>query len=226
MEEEIVPRHVAIIVDGNRRWAAARGMVKALGHREGAKTLERIAKRAISCGVPFLTVYALSTENKKNRSAEELSHLYDLLAELAERIADIKEDVRVRVIGDVAGLPPKVQEAIRTVVVATAGRSRLTLTLAINYGGRDEIVRAVHRIVAQSSNLDETTFSSVLDTSGLPDVDLLIRTGGHHRLSNFLPWQSTYAELYFVDTLWPAFSDEEFDTALAWFGEQTRNKGK
>jgi len=222
-----VPTHVAIIADGNRRWAVARGLPKLLGHTEGAKNLERIAKAAIKHGIKYLTIYALSTENLKGRSREELRHLFSIFARIAEREQLFhKNEGRFRVIGDLSKLPVSLQEKLRGLEERTEGHSRIVLTVALNYGGRDELVRAANRMLKKGRALDEAAFGAALDTVGMPDVDLVIRTGGHRRLSNFLLWQAAYAELYFTDTFWPAFDEKEFATALAWFAEQQRNRGE
>ncbi len=222
-----IPLHVAVIADGNRRWAVAHGLPKLLGHTEGAKNLERIAKAAIKHGIKYLTIYALSTENLKGRSPEELSHLFSLFARLVDYEKMFHEnEARFRTIGDLSKLPRDLQERLRKLEEATKGHSRITLTVALNYGGRDEIVRAANRLAKEGRQTDEQSFAAALDTAGLPDVDLVIRTGGHRRLSNFLLWQAAYAELYFTDTFFPAFGEKEFAAALDWFGEQQRNKGQ
>jgi undecaprenyl diphosphate synthase len=230
MQQSSVPQHVAIILDGNRRWATARGMPKILGHTEGAKNVETIGLEAIRRGVTYLTLYTLSSENLKNRGAEELTHIFSLVVQLKDHVERFrKHSVRFNTIGDLSKLPQQVQDVLTSLKEESKAFGSLTLTIAINYGGRDEIVRAARKAVAgnlSSEDLTEESFSKLLDTAGMPDVDLLIRTGGHHRLSNFLPWQSTYAELYFTETMWPAFSVEEFGRALDWFAAQPRNHGK
>lgn len=224
MDSELKLQHLAIIMDGNRRWATERGLPKFLGHTEGAKTLRTIAKAVRERHIPHLTLYALSTENVRERSEEELKHLYSLFEQLVDYIGDFLEnDARLKIIGDLTPLPEKTQKKLLEVAEQTKNNSAMTLTLAINYGGRDEIVRAARK---QSGEITEASINAQLDTAGMPDVDLVIRTGGHHRLSNFLLWQSAYAELYFTETKWPAFSVEELDKALAWFQEQQRNRGK
>lgn len=223
-------KHLAIGMDGNRRWAVEHGLPKLLGHTEGAKALKKIATAAVARGIPFLTVYTLSTENLKERGAEELDHLFGLFNQLTNYLADfLKNNVRFRVIGDLTGLPEKTQTRLHEVMEKTAEHTALTLTLAINYGGRDEIVRAARRLLAAEKTPDtisEAVFGAHLDTAEYPDVDLMIRTGARHRLLNFLLWQVAYAELYFTDTMWPAFDETELDRALAWFAEQKRTRGK
>jgi undecaprenyl diphosphate synthase len=229
-ESGLVPNHVAIIMDGNRRWATKRGLPKIIGHTEGAKAMKRIIAQAIKRNISYLTFWALSTENIHERSEGELSHLFGLFKRLVEYLGDLtKEGVRVLVIGDMSGLPQDVQGALTTVVEETRGGNAMTMILAVNYGGRDELVRAVHKMCAIGTpleQLDEAMFGSLLDTSGVPDPDLIIRTGGKHRLSGFLPWQSVYAELYFTDTFWPDFDEASFDAALTWYGAVERNFGK
>ena len=229
MEQEHKLQHIGIIMDGNRRWAVDHHLPKMLGHTEGAKNLKRIAKFILNQNIPYLTLYTLSTENLK-RSEEELKHLFSLFEKLTDYIKDLlKNDTRLNIIGDLTRLPIKTQKKLKGVMEKTKNNSALILTLAIAYGGRDEIVRAVKKITSQNlppEKITEEYFESCLDTTGLPEVDLVIRTGGNQRLSNFLPWQTTYAELYFTNTYWPAFYEEELKNIIDWFFEQKRNKGK
>ncbi|OGH64256.1 MAG: di-trans,poly-cis-decaprenylcistransferase [Candidatus Magasanikbacteria bacterium RIFCSPHIGHO2_01_FULL_41_23] len=228
MLDQSHPNHIAIIMDGNRRWATERNLPKMLGHTEGAKTLRTIAKAVRERGISYLTLYALSTENVRERSQDELNHLYSLFEKLVDYIGDFLENnARLRIIGDLTPLPEKTKNKLLEVVEKTKNNSTMTLSLAINYGGRDEIIRAVRKLASESTaEISETNFNDQLDTVGIPDVDLVIRTGGHHRLSNFLLWQAAYAELFFTDTKWPAFSVEELDRIIDWFNEQQRNRGK
>ncbi len=225
-----IPQHLAIILDGNRRWAAERGLPKLVGHTQGAKNLRIIAKAAQKAGVKYLTVYALSTENLKERSPEELKHLFELFEQLVDYLGDfISNNAQLRLIGNIDGLPTKTATNLRKVAEETKNNQDFVLTIAVNYGGRDELTRALQKISAQNiqaAEITEDLISQNLDTAGIPDVDLLIRPGGHHRLSNFLSWQSTYAELYFVDVKWPGFDENELQKAFAWFAEQQRNRGK
>lgn len=225
-----VPQHLAIIMDGNRRWATERGLPKMAGHTQGAKNLKTIAKAVQAAGIRYLTLYALSTENLKERSPEELKHLFTLFEEVVDYLGDfIKNNAQVRVIGDLESIPEKTRRSLEQVIEKTKANSEITLTLAINYGGRDELVRAVRKIAAQNipvENITEETISQNLDTANLPDVDMVIRTAGNQRLSGYLPWQSIYAELYFTDTKWPAFDKTELQKSLDWFAEQQRNRGK
>lgn len=229
-ESGLFPNHVAIIMDGNRRWATTRGLPKIVGHTEGAKVMKKIIAHAIKRGIDNLTFWALSTENIKERSESELSHLFGLFKRLVEYLGDLKkEGVRVLVIGDMNGLPPDVRDSLAAVVDKTKGGTMLTMVLAVNYGGRDELLRVVKEVVERKvvgEQLDESILASFLDTSGIPDPDLIIRTGGKHRLSGFLPWQSVYAELYFTDIFWPDFDEAAFDAALGWYTSVERNFGK
>lgn len=222
--------HLAIIMDGNRRWATEKGMPKFLGHTEGAKNLKKIAKAAKAFGVRYLTLYTLSTENLKNRSEEELKHLFSLIDQLADYLKDFNEEnTSLRIIGNLEGMPEKTQKNLQGLVEATKKNTAMTLALAINYGGRDELVRAFKKMTAEKisgDEISEQTIQEHLDTHDMPDVDLVIRTGGDQRLSNYLPWQTTYAELYFTPIYWPAFSEEDLKTAVEWFYNQKRNKGK
>ena len=223
-------QHVALVMDGNRRWATSKGMPKLLGHTEGAKRIKPVVQHAIDLGIPYVTLWALSTENLKNRGEKELDHLFSLFKRLVEYIGDFAENnVRFNLIGDIAGMPQDVQDALQGVLDSSADNTGLVLTLAVNYGGRDDILRAIRKMGAEGvdlATLDEEMFSSHLDTAGMPDPDLIVRTGGHQRLSGYLPWQSTYAELYFTDVFWPAFTKEEFQKAIDWFYEVQRNRGK
>lgn len=229
-QNQSIPQHLAIILDGNRRWATERGLPKLAGHTQGAKNLKTIAKAAQKAGVKFLTVYALSTENLKERSPEELKHLFELFEQLVDYLGEfIENNAQLRLIGDVHGLPQKTANNLLQVVEATKNNTAFVLNIAVNYGGRDEITRAVKKITATGISANEITEELIgqnLDTAGIPDVDLLIRPGGHHRLSGFLSWQSTYAELYFTDTKWPGFDEKELQKAFDWFAEQQRNRGK
>lgn len=224
------PRHVAIIADGNRRWAVAHSLPKLIGHTEGAKNLERIAQAAVKHGITYLTIYALSTENLQHRSHEELEHLFAIFAKLVDYEQRFHENgARFQTIGDLSKLPPALQERLHSLEERTKNNAKIVMTVALNYGSRNEIVRAVNKTLAKGKKgevIDETTFTSLLDTKELPDVDLIIRTGGQHRLSNFLLWQAAYAELYFTDTYFPAFDEQEFAAALEWFSQQQRNNGK
>ena len=218
---------LAIIMDGNRRWATKKGLPKLLGHTEGAKVLKKIAEAVRERGIPYFTVWALSTENLKNRAETELKHLFALFNQLTDYLADFfKNDTRCNLIGDLSRLPQDTQERLRAMVEKTKNNKSMTLTLAINYGGRDELTRSVNRLMTSGKTvITENDITAALDTATIPDPDLIIRTGGHQRLSGWLPWQTTYSELYFTPVYWPAFTEEDLDKAIEWFNEQQRNQG-
>ena len=227
------PRHVAIIMDGNGRWAAKRGLPRAAGHRAGAEAVRRILKAAVEQGVEVLTLYAFSSENWR-RSEDEISDLKGLMAYYLERELDelARNGVRIRLIGDHKAFGAQLVERLERAVERTAQNDRLILVVALNYGARDEIAAAARRLAerAASGQLDpasinEKSLESELSTHGLPDLDLVIRTSGEKRLSNFLLWQAAYAELIFVDALWPDFGAEEFAAALTEFAGRQRRFG-
>ena len=224
----MAPQHVAIILDGNRRWATQRGLPKLLGHTEGAKALEPVLEEAQRLGVRFMTLYCLSTENVKGRSQEELDHLFKLFVRLVDYEKRFREkNARVRMLGDLSLLPETVRSSLRSLEAVTAANTGLEIAFAIGYGGRDELVRAARKMAGQNpEHITQELFASALDTAGMPSVDLVIRTGGHHRLSNFLLWQAAYAELYFTDTFWPDFTPERLREAIEWYETQQRNGGK
>lgn len=230
MTDTTLPQHIAMIMDGNRRWATERGLPKFIGHTEGVKTFRKIVEHAGNSGIKYITFWALSTENFKNRSEDELQHLFDLMDKQLDSLDDLlKNHIQLRVIGDIAKLPEKLQQKLTDVAERSKREDKMTLTLAINYGGRDELVRAFKKMTQSgisTETITEETITSFLDTNGIPDTDLIIRTGGDQRLSGYLPWQSTYAELYFTDIKWPAFREADFDEAVEWFRKQKRNKGK
>jgi undecaprenyl diphosphate synthase len=225
--------HVAIIMDGNGRWATNRGWPRLVGHRKGAERVKEIVRIAPDLGIQWLTLYAFSTENWK-RSTEEVLGLMSIFARYIQREADrlAAEGVRMRFIGDRSRLDPKLQRLMAGIEAKTAHLTRLNLTVAINYGGRDEITRAVRALALDSAegrfdpaDLTEASFAARLDTGGLPDPDLVIRTSGESRTSNFLPWQAAYAEYEFTETLWPDFSPEELGNILARFSNRNRRFG-
>ncbi len=227
------PRHVAIIMDGNGRWAAKRGLPRAAGHRAGAETVRRILKAAVKSGVEVLTLYAFSSENWR-RSEDEISDLKGLMGYYLERELDelAREGVQLRLIGDHKAFGPQLVGRLERAVERTAQNDRLILVVALNYGARDEIAAAARRLAGKSAtgeldpaSINEEVLESELSTNGLPGLDLMIRTSGEKRLSNFLLWQAAYAELIFVDTLWPDFGEEEFAAALAEFTSRQRRFG-
>jgi undecaprenyl diphosphate synthase len=227
---EELPRHVAIIMDGNRRWAKARGIPDFEGHAAGMEAVRTLLRHAVTRGIPTLTLYAFSRENWA-RSDEEVSGLFDLLGRAIASETDelAREGVRVRVLGRLEELPRDTREAIDAAVAQTAGGSRLNLNIAWNYAGRTELVDAVRRLIAAgvtADQVDEGTIAEGLYTAGLPDPDLVIRTGGEQRISNFLIWQSAYAELVFTDCLWPDFGPDALDGAILEFASRTRRFGR
>jgi undecaprenyl diphosphate synthase len=224
-----IPRHIGVIMDGNGRWAQLRGLPRIEGHRRGAERTREIIKAAGEIGVEVLTLYAFSLENWQ-RPEDEVSTLMDLLnLYLTKDLKDlIRDNVRFRVIGDRTKLPPKTQAIIAAAEDLTSEGTGLTLVTALSYGGRDEILRAVKEAVSLGltpADINEEQFDMILDTAGLPPVDLIIRTSGEKRLSNFLLWQGAYAELYFTDTLWPDFSKDEFIYAIQDFQKRERRFG-
>ena len=225
-----LPEHVAIIMDGNGRWAKKRNMIRTNGHTEGLKRAKEIAKAASDLGLKYITFYVFSTENWK-RTQEEVGFLMNLIhTYLLSEFAFCKENgIRVKLLGDRTGLPKNVQNDLNQIEKDTeAFTDKLTICLAINYGGRNEIIRGVKKLVSSGINADSITeelISGSFDVPELPDVDLLIRTGGEKRLSNFLMWHSAYAALLFKDTLWPDYHKEEFYSDIAEFQKRTRRFG-
>lgn len=239
MEREIdgevfaIPEHVAIILDGNGRWAKKRMRPRSFGHVEGAKNIERVCEYAAEVGIKYLTVYAFSTENWK-RSVEEVSALMNILRKyLVDSIERAnKNDMRVRVIGKRDELDTDIVEKIQELEEKTAANTGLQFTIAINYGGRDEITRAIRRIASDcmkgnlvADQITEQVVSNYLDTWDLPDPDLLIRTSGEIRTSNYLPWQIAYSEFYFTEVLWPDFDKEELIRAIRYYNGRDRRFG-
>lgn len=228
-----VPKHVAIILDGNGRWAKKRNMPRNYGHVQGSKTVEQIIEDAYKMGIEYVTVYAFSTENWK-RSQDEVDALMKLLGkyliDCIER--STKNNMKVRVIGDKSGLDHKLVDRINELEEATKDATGLKFTIAINYGGRDELRRAITSIAQDVANgmlspedITEEIINNRLDTAGLPDPDLLIRTSGEERLSNFLPWQLAYTEFYFTDVLWPDFNKHDLLTAIRYYNGKERRFG-
>ena len=216
--------HLAIIMDGNGRWASKRFLPKNAGHKAGANTLRKLSNEIESIGIKYLTVYAFSTENW-SRPETEVKGLMKLMHEYFEEyIRDSKNNnMRMSFIGDLTRLEPELQEKAKTLTDITSQKPGLHVNLAINYGGRDEIVRAVRKL--DPNNITEESLAAALDTRGMPDPELLIRTGGEMRLSNFLLWQLAYAEVYVTDILWPDFGIKELHKALEWFETRERRFG-
>ena len=225
-----VPVHVAIIMDGNRRWARARGVPELEGHAAGVEAIRGLLRHAVRRGIRVLTLYAFSRENWA-RTDEEVVGLFGLLeAAIRSETAELRaQGVRIRLLGRVDELPPDTRRSIESALEATSGGDRLLLNVAFNYAGRTELVDAVRRIVASgipADAVDESTVALALYTAGLPDPDLVIRTGGEQRLSNFLIWQSAYAELVVSDALWPDFGPADLDAALEAYASRTRRFGR
>ena len=228
-----LPRHIGIIMDGNGRWANAKGLVRTAGHSAGVKTLKHILQVAIDLNIEALTVYAFSTENWK-RPRPEVDFLMKLFHEYLEaELQEMNENhVRIHFLGRMDGLPPRLQREMREAEEFMKDNDGLHFNVAANYGGQDEILRAVQDLAAQAAegklrpqDIDEAVFERALDTAGDPPVELMIRTSGEQRLSNFLLWQSAYAEFWFTDTNWPDFSPKEFVQALRDFGQRHRRFG-
>lgn len=228
-----IPQHVAIILDGNGRWAKAKGMPRNYGHMQGAKAVEDILVDARDIGIKYLTVYAFSTENWTRPEAEVSALMTILRNYLKTSIKkSMKNNVRCRVIGDKSGLSEDIQEAIRELEEATAGNTGLTFTIAINYGSRDEITRAVRKVAEKVQNgeitaaeITQDMIAENLDTNYLPDPDLLIRTCNEQRISNYLLWQCAYSEFYFTEVAWPDFDKEQLLKAVEAYGNRTRKFG-
>ena len=224
-----IPQHVAIILDGNGRWAKSKGMPRNYGHARGAKNLEKICRDAYDIGIKYLTVYAFSTENWK-RSKDEVDALMTLLRNYMKTCVKTakKNHMRVRVIGDKSGLAEDIQASIAKLEEESKDQDGLNFTIAINYGSRDEICRAVKKIVAEGiapEDITEQVISDHLDTAGIPDPDLLIRTSGELRLSNYLMWQLAYTEFYFTDVPWPDFNKAELEKAIEKYNGRDRRYG-
>jgi undecaprenyl diphosphate synthase len=222
------PRSIGVIMDGNRRWAKERGLPTLEGHRAGAEKLFELARWASDAGIDQVTVYAFSTENW-NRTKEEVGYLMALFEHLFEKEAErfVEAGVRLRFIGDLSLASARIQEVIREAEERTKEGTKGTLVFAFSYGGRPEILAAVNTLLKEGKQeVDEASFREALWSKGLLDPDLILRTGGERRLSNFLLWQSAYSELFFTDTKWPDLTKEEFDRVLKEYGERERRHGK
>ncbi len=228
-----LPKHVAIIMDGNGRWAKAKGLPRVMGHRAGIKSVRAVVEAAREVDIEVLTLYAFSVENWK-RTAREVSTLMGLLNEYLRRELPnlMKHEIRLNVIGDIEGLPKNVRRNLNQVMEKTRPNRKMVLNLALNYGGRSEILQAVRKISSdvkagalEPEDVDEATFARFLYTDGQPDPDLLIRTSGEQRISNFLLWQISYAELYLTPTLWPDFGKADFIKAVQEYQHRERRFG-
>ena len=232
IDVERIPRHVAIIMDGNGRWAKQRGRERSYGHRKGAEPVHLIAEEAARLGIGYLTLYTFSTENW-NRPSEEVAALMGLLFDSIEEETFMKNNIRFRIIGDVAKLPDNVRQRLDDCIAHTAGNTGMCLVLALSYSSHWEITEAVRQIAVRVQNgelkpedIDSRLVSEHLNTNFMPDPDLLIRTGGELRLSNYLLWQCAYTELYFCDTYWPDFHEEDLCKAICAYQKRERRFGK
>ena len=232
IDKSRIPAHIAIIMDGNGRWAKQRGEARSFGHQAGAETVHVIAEEAARLGVKYLTLYTFSTENWK-RPAEEVSALMHLLMDSIEEETLMKNNIRFRIIGEMAKLPVHVAERLEQCIAHTSNNTGMTLVLALSYSSKWEITNAVKQIAEQVAShklaindITDQTIDKYLETRFMPDPDLLIRTGGELRLSNYLLWQCAYSELYFCDTFWPDFKEEEFCKAIYDYQRRERRFGK
>jgi undecaprenyl diphosphate synthase len=222
-----VPQHIAIVMDGNGRWASKRFLPRIAGHRQGVESLRRCVRAVVQRGVKVLTVFAFSSENW-HRPADEVSGLMDLFAmALGREVPQLKLDgIRIKFVGERAGLSAKVAAGIEQAESSTASNSRLVLNICFNYGGRWDIVQAAAKLAAQGKPVTEQELSAAMALAHVADPDLVVRTGGEQRISNFLLWQSAYSEFYFSDKLWPEFDEAELDRAIASYGQRERRFGK
>ena len=224
-----IPRHIGIIMDGNGRWAQRRGMLRTQGHLEGLKAAKRIVKAASDRGIQFLTLYAFSTENWK-RAASEVGFIMGLVKQYLRGEMDFYRENRIRIrhAGDAAGLPPDIATDIARAAEDTANFNGMQVILALNYGGRDELVRTIRRLAVKSVRIESVTEADItasLDNPDVPDPDLIIRSAGEYRMSNFLLWESAYAELYVSDKLWPDWTDDDLDEAIGQYRDRDRRYG-
>ena len=229
-----VPQHIAIILDGNGRWAKAKGMPRNYGHAQGSKNVEKICEEAWRMGIKYLTVYAFSTENW-SRPENEVAALMKLLRNYMKTCLKTaaKNDMKIRVIGDIEPLDDDIKSRIRGLEAATTDNGGLNFTIALNYGSRDELTRAAQKMAKdcaegkiKAEEIDESVFETYLDTHGIPDPDMMIRTSGEQRLSNYLLWQLAYSEFYFTDVPWPDFTKEELVKAIEEYNHRHRRFGK
>ncbi|PBJ11726.1 Ditrans,polycis-undecaprenyl-diphosphate synthase ((2E,6E)-farnesyl-diphosphate specific) [Flavobacterium sp. ACN6] len=229
-----LPKHLAIIMDGNGRWAKQQGFLRAFGHENGTKSVKEIIKTSAKLGIEYLTLYAFSTENWNRPKIEVQALMKILINSLKKELVTLQENnIRLNAIGNLDKLPKTAQKELLDVIEKTKNNSRLTLTLALSYGSREELVNAVKAIsdkvknnIISIDNIDDSIINEHLYTQNLPDVDLLIRTSGEHRISNFLLWQIAYAELYFTNVLWPDFKDQDLYEAIISYQKRERRFGK
>lgn len=234
IKEENLPQHIGVIMDGNGRWAKKLGFLRNIGHETGVKTVRRVVKYCAELGVPYLTLYAFSTENWKRPEAEVSALMQLMMLSLKKEIKSFQENnIRLNAIGNLEDLPSNIRKELTKAMEATKDNTRLTVTVALSYGARSEMIHAVKSISDKVKNniisledIDEKTINNHLYTHNLPDVDLLIRTSGEQRISNFLLWQIAYAELYFTEVLWPEFKDEDLAKAIYSYQNRERRFGK
>lgn len=234
IQTDFLPYHLAIIMDGNGRWAKQRGKLRMFGHESGTKSVRRVVESCAELGIPFLTLYAFSTENWKRPKIEVQTLMKLLISSLQKEIDTLQDnDIRLNAIGNIDALPERVSRELQEVMDLTKDNKRMVLTLALSYGSREELINAVQSISFKVKNnlispdfIDESVLNKHLYTGDLPDVDLLIRTSGEQRISNFLLWQIAYAELYFTDVLWPDFTKEHLYEALVDYQKRERRFGK
>ncbi|MCL5245809.1 isoprenyl transferase [Cellulophaga sp. 20_2_10] len=234
LNKENIPAHLAIIMDGNGRWAKQKGKLRIFGHENGVKTVRRVVESCAKIGVGYLTLYTFSTENWNRPKLEVDTLMRILVSSLRKEVKTLnKNNIKLNAIGNLDSMPSKVGEELKNVISKTAENTGMTLTLALSYGSRDEIKRAVQEIsikvknnIISAENIDEIIINNHLYTQNLPDVDLLIRTSGEHRISNFLLWQIAYAELYFTDVLWPDFKEHHLVDAIKNYQNRERRFGK
>lgn len=231
IDKEKLPQHIAIIMDGNRRWARSRGLSDGQGHEAGAQNLQKIVEYCRDIGVKHLTVYALSTENWRKRPIQEVRGLFRLLIDITRKKAGEyrRSGIKFFVLGNFQAFPRKVKEAIKKILALIIIDEKIQFNVALNYGGRDEIVTAIKQIIKDkipANKVNEEVVSKYLYTHHQPDPDLIIRPGGEFRLSNFLLWQMSYSELYFTNTLWPDFGPKELEKAIYWYQQRERRMGK
>lgn len=233
LDKENMPVHIGLIMDGNRRWAKSKSKPIALGHKQGAETLEKITRYANKIGLKYLTVYAFSTENWK-RPKEEVEILMKLLQSYIDRFSKIadSENIRVQFLGDTKAFSEKMQKGIKDCINRTKNNTGVTLNILLNYGGRADLINSIQKIAimvkngdCEISEINEETVSANLYTKEMPEPDLIVRTSGEMRLSGFLTWQSVYSELLFIDKMWPDFSEEDLDNAIIEYQKRTRRFG-
>ncbi len=226
LDKNLLPQHVAVIMDGNGRWAKERGLARVAGHNEGMKSLREIVRHTSDLGIGYLTVYAFSTENWK-RSEEEVSGIFKLLVlYVRSELADLnKNNVKIQLLGDISKLPEDARKAASMAVETTKNNTGLVFNIAINYGGRAEIIQAVNKAVKEGKEQSEESFSKLLYTSDMPDPDVIIRTGNEFRISNFLIWQCAYSEIVISPVYWPDFTPEEYEKCLLEYEKRDRRFG-